>query len=218
LQYVLQCVVDNYEEYKDYNTTTTQSDYGDNLHLLLDFLRLKASYDRRAWQLRPLVQAHEVLADTGWDQAALLWERAFREMTAQMAEEQANALRQLEQSSGIRLRTISDRLEERFVKPLALDRLSALIEPAMEEARRSSPGPAFARLRQGLRVYTATPTGAGLDVPPWLRRLEEEVRESSVERAQVADLAQAIFDVPQVPVSRDDILRQFQDGQEADKR
>src|SRR5439155_3291332 len=80
LQYVLQCLVDNYEEYKDYNTTTTQSDYGDNLHLLLDFLRLKASYDRRAWQLRPLVLAHEVLADTGWDQAALLWERAFREM------------------------------------------------------------------------------------------------------------------------------------------
>src|SRR5207248_6083757 len=28
LELVLQAVVENYEEYKDYNTTTTQSDYG----------------------------------------------------------------------------------------------------------------------------------------------------------------------------------------------
>ena len=31
LEIVLQAVVENYEEYKDYNTTTTQSDYGENL-------------------------------------------------------------------------------------------------------------------------------------------------------------------------------------------
>src|SRR5262249_58695380 len=59
LQFVLQAVVENYEEYKDYNTTTAQSDYGENLHVLLDFLRLKASYERDAWQFRPLVQVHE---------------------------------------------------------------------------------------------------------------------------------------------------------------
>ena len=39
LELVLQAVVENYEEYKDYNTTTTQSDYGENLHVLLDFLK-----------------------------------------------------------------------------------------------------------------------------------------------------------------------------------
>ena len=33
LEIVLQAVVENYEEYKDYNTTTTQSDYGENLHV-----------------------------------------------------------------------------------------------------------------------------------------------------------------------------------------
>ena len=43
LEVVLQAVVENYEEYKDYNTTTTQSDYGENLHVLLEFLRLKAA-------------------------------------------------------------------------------------------------------------------------------------------------------------------------------
>ena len=38
----------------------------------------------------------------------------------------------------MRLGTISDRLHERFVRPLAVDRLCALIEPSMEEARRTS--------------------------------------------------------------------------------
>jgi len=46
LQLILQTLIENYEEYKDYNTTTPQSDYGENLHLLLDFLRLKVAYER----------------------------------------------------------------------------------------------------------------------------------------------------------------------------
>ena len=81
LEIVLQAVVENYEEYKDYNTTTTQSDYGENLHILLDFLRLKAIYERHAWQFRPLVLAHEVLARRGRDAAAVRWEQSLAQFT-----------------------------------------------------------------------------------------------------------------------------------------
>ena len=45
LQVVLEAVVENYEEYKDYNASAAQSDYGENLYALLDFLRLKAAYE-----------------------------------------------------------------------------------------------------------------------------------------------------------------------------
>ena len=82
LELVLQAVVENYEEYKDYNTTTTQSDYGENLHVLLDFLRLKAQYDRHAWQFRPLVLAHEVLARHGRPSTALRWEESLVQFSA----------------------------------------------------------------------------------------------------------------------------------------
>ena len=47
---ILQSLIENYDHYRDYNTTTTQSDYGENLYQLLDFLRLKAGYERNAWQ------------------------------------------------------------------------------------------------------------------------------------------------------------------------
>jgi hypothetical protein len=60
LEIVLQAVAENYDEYRDYNTTTTQSDYGNNLFLLLDFLRLKSAYDRDNWRLRPLLLTHEI--------------------------------------------------------------------------------------------------------------------------------------------------------------
>src|SRR6185436_5250031 len=52
---IIEAIVENYGEYKDYNSTTTQSDRGEMLYTFLDFLRLKASYDRIAWNLGPVV-------------------------------------------------------------------------------------------------------------------------------------------------------------------
>ena len=75
LQIILQTLIENYDHYRDYNTTTTQSDYGENLYQFFDFLRLKASYERNAWQLRPLNLVHEVLAKKHGS-AAALWRAA----------------------------------------------------------------------------------------------------------------------------------------------
>ena len=147
LEIVLQAVVENYEEYKDYNTTTTQSDYGENLHVLLEFLRLKVAYERHAWQFRPLVLAHEVLARRGRTQTAILWEQSLSRVTRDLARRHLEQLARLERMRGMRLSTIRDRLNERFVKPLALDRLCALIEPSMHEAS----GVASAREEAGER-------------------------------------------------------------------
>ena len=37
----------------------------------------------------------------------------------------------------MRLPTVTDRLAERFIRPLAIDRVRALVKPAMDEARRN---------------------------------------------------------------------------------
>jgi hypothetical protein len=211
LELVLQAVVENYEEYKDYNATTTQSDYGENLYVLLEFLRLKAVYERLGWKLRPLVLAHEMLARRGRRQAAVLWERWVTHNTRDEAAKYLDQLAHLERSRGVRLGTVSDRLNERFVKPLALDRLCALIEPAMEEARREGERPAFARLREELAAYTATPTGVGLDVPFWLRRLEMEVHRVQATHTTIAVLAEHFFRVPRRPLAFDELQQQLRE-------
>src|SRR5262249_49485613 len=132
LEVVLQAIVENYEEYKGYNTTTTQSDYGENLHVLPDFLRLKATYERQAGQFRRLFMAHEMLARHGRPATAVGWQEELIKFTAELAKQHVESLARLEKQHGIRLGTVTDRLSERFVKPLALDRLCALIEPCLE--------------------------------------------------------------------------------------
>ena len=67
-------------------------------------------------------------------------------------------------------------------------------------------------MRQELRAHTATPTGVGLDVPSWLRRLEAEVHR--VQRVQagpanLAALAEHFSRVPRRPLAPDEVLRQL---------
>ena len=45
LSVALEAVAENYGEYVDYNSITTQSDRGEMLYTLLDFLRLRAHYE-----------------------------------------------------------------------------------------------------------------------------------------------------------------------------
>jgi hypothetical protein len=177
LETVLQAVVENYEEYRDYNTTTTQSDYGENLYILLDFLRLKAAYERDNWRMRPLVQVHEVLCRRDRVAAAAEWENEIAAYTGERADRHLAELGELESRHHVKLRTARDRLSERFVAPLAVDRMCALVGPARatDNPPAASEAAAFGRLAAEIGRFAATPAGVGLEVPHWLRRLHAEL-------------------------------------------
>jgi hypothetical protein len=209
LMIILQALVENYEEYKDYNTTTAQSDYGENLYLLLDFLRLKCAYERHWWRLRPLAMCHQILAEANrWDLAAS-WYEGFERLTRELADQYETQLRELEQTHGIALRTVADRIHERFVKPLRVNRLCALIEPAMEEARQETKRRSFFELQRELKPFTSSPTGAGLDVPEWLGRMEAEVGRAEAAGSLVATLGEERTRVPRADLSLEDIQTQL---------
>jgi hypothetical protein len=196
---ILQTLLENYDHLRDYNATTAQSDYGDNLYQLLDFLRLKASYERTAWRLKPLTLVHEVLARHDGS-AAALWRRQVEQLTSEPAGEHLKDLARLEREHGIRLATVADRLGERFVTPMAIDRLCALIGPALRQAReqldKDEPGP----LEEELRPFADTPTGVGMDVPPWLARLEQELHRVRGAESALGTLIEASAPVPALPV------------------
>jgi hypothetical protein len=175
---VLQALVEHYDEYRDYNTTTTQSDYGENIHILLDFLRVKVRYDRVAWRLRPLALAHEVLCKRGNDELAARWRERFADKTAGIAEDLLDRLGAYETRYGVKLRTIRDRLEERFLLPLEIDQAAARVGPAADAARvgDGEDNPAFIRLKAAVEPLAGSVSGVGLDVPAWIRRLEEALR------------------------------------------
>jgi ribosomal 50S subunit-associated protein YjgA (DUF615 family) len=217
LQIIQQAIAENYEIYKDYKNATPQADYGENLHTLLDFLRLKSSYDRHAWYYRPLALCHEILARRGRNVAAVLWQEAFARLTQERAQQHLNELHRLERTHGMVLRTVADRLEERFVQLLTLDRLCALIEPATEEARVDKPSESFRRFLQELEPFVSNPRGVGLDVPPWIRRLETEIFRIRTSRSAVAGLAEELFKLPRLTLPLEELQRQLHEWQQPPK-
>jgi hypothetical protein len=183
LALVIEAVVENFAEYRDYNATTTQSDRGELVYMLLDFLRVKVAYERIHWNLRPVMMAHEVLVRSGRVGAADLWRQAMSERTGDTAEQHLRRVEQLQKKYGMRLPTVADRLAERFVRPLAIDRVKSMVKPAVEQARAGGDLPAFAQLEAEAGQLADEPTGAGLDLPDWLLALEEEVdRNTSPQR------------------------------------
>jgi hypothetical protein len=174
LTIALEAVVENYREYRDYNTTTTHSDHGDMLYTLIDFLRLRVAYDRMAWNLRPVIIAHEILVRHDRPGAAEMWQQALAEQTTDAADANLARFDELCEQYGIRLASVAERLAERFVRPLAIDRVQALVAPAIDAAGSGDPAP-FAALQQEIASLAQEPAGAGLDLPDWLEALEEEV-------------------------------------------
>ncbi len=209
LTILFEAVVENYAEYRDYNSTTTQSDRGDLLYTLLDFLRLRVQYDRIAWHLRPVVLAHEILVRRGRMAAAEMWRRAMAERTAEVADALSRRLGELRTKYGMRLPTVDDRLAERFVRPLAIDRVRALVTPAVEDVRLGRPSDAFARLEHETDELTQEPTGVGLDVPGWLQALESEVREARRKRVRLARSDADGWPLEQQPLSPTDVSDQL---------
>ena len=176
LTLVLEAIIENYAEYRDYNSTTTQSDRGDLLYTLLDFLRLQTKYDRVCWNLKPVVLAHEILVRRGCKRPAQLWRRALRERIDAEADKFVERLNKLRKRYAMQMPSIADRINERFMRPLVIDRLCSLVQPAVAEAKRDGPRPTFRMLQYETEFLTREPSGVGFDLPPWLAALDEEVQ------------------------------------------
>ena len=176
LTLVLEAIIENYSEYRDYNSTTTQSDRGDLLYTLLDFLRLQTKYDRVCWNLKPVVLAHEILVRRGCKRAAQLWRRALRERIDTEADKFVERLDKLRKKYAMQMPSIADRINERFMRLLVIDRLCSLVQPAVAEAKREGSRPTFRMLQYETEFLTREPSGVGFDLPPWLAALDEEVQ------------------------------------------
>ena len=211
LSVVFEAIIDHYAEYKDYNSTTTQSDRGEMLFMLLDFLRLRVRYDRVCWNLKPVFWAHEVLVHSGCQNSAQQWRRALAERVSKESDQYLEKLAKLQQQYAMKMPTVADRLNERFVKPMTIDRMRALIRPAMRQLRASDneDSRAFELLIQESHLMMREPTGVGLDIPAWLLMLEEEVDRvlhNNRNAPQVQRLERA---VPAIPITFQQLQDQF---------
>lgn len=221
LTMVFEAIVENYSDYRDYNNTTTQSDRGEMLYTLFDFLRVRAQYDRVAWQLKPVLLAHEILVRGGRVRAAEMWRQAIADRTAAVADSLEEKLAELPRKYGMQLPTITDRVGERFVKPLKIDCIRALVKPSIEAARQADPkAPAAARepscfslLERECAELMREPSGVGFEAPVWLRSLEVETERASMHLSHPELAAEFEPPIHQRPLTADDVRNQLTDWQ-----
>ncbi len=212
LSLIIEAIVENYGEYRDYNSTTTQSDRGEFLYTLLDFLRLRVHYDRVAWHLKPVLIAHSVLVRNGRNGAAEMWRRALADRTAELADTLQARGAELRKKYAMRLPTVTDRLAERFVQPLVIDRMRALVKPSMDAVKAGSapqPGGPFDQLEQETAELTQEPTGIGLEVPTWLATLEQEAGDQRRAAGFLARPETVTMPLDQVNLTRKEVDRQL---------
>ena len=210
LELILEIILESYAEYVDYNNTTTQSDRGELLYTFLDQLRVLGSYQRVAMNLLPVAAVHDELVRGNRIPAAEAWQRAVAEQSAPLADEHLRRFEELGREYGMRLRSIADRLAERFVRPLAVDRLRALVRPAVREQRAGTGSEAFERLREQIAPFAENLSGAGFEVPGWLSALEDEVDSIRDDPDADADLPDPLLNVEMRRLSWEEAVRQVE--------
>ena len=177
LSLILEAVIENYNEYRDYNTTTTQSDHGGSLYMLLDFLRLRSRYDRVSWKLKPVAWAHRILVREQKNNVARMWRKSLLEKVGEEADKFEASYKTLRKQYSMQMASVGRRIEGRFVHQLQIDRLRAQVIPAMIDPTQRSSKRAFEKLSQEAQAFLRSTTGVGVDLPAWLAALENEVEQ-----------------------------------------
>ena len=175
LEIILESIAENYSEYVDYNSTTTHSDHGEKLYMLLDMLRTLVGYERISWNLKPVYWVHDSMIRAGCDQAAFLWERAVAKRSVTAAEEHLRLYQRLSEKYGMWLPSVHERLQERFVRPLQIARMCGLVPKAIRQSQKEESAEAFNELYMQVENFAKDPMGVGFEMPEWLSALRNEV-------------------------------------------
>ena len=175
LTWVLEAVIENFNEYRDYNCTTTQSDNGRLLYVLLDFLRLRSRYDQVCWNLKPVIWAHESLVRLNENKSASRWRRLLADRVKPEANRLLEKLAELQEQYSIQMATVSQRINERFVHPMQVDRLTSLVSEAMKDTESEDSKIAFEMIENFAESLTQQPIGVGFELPGWITELQNEV-------------------------------------------
>ena len=209
LELIYTTVVDKFDRFLEYNTTTTQSDYGEKFFYLLDFLRVEADYDRDAWNFTPLNLVHQVLCQWNLSEAVAAWERGFEKRARESAAGHLRHLHAAERKYGMRLPAVSDRLNEHFTKPLAVNRMLALLPQVVADAQaQKAESPSFDNLRREIDGYLSDSIGSGIELPAWMQNLEKEVLRLNFPSSGNSP-AEAEFNVTPRIVSFEDVSKQL---------
>ena len=209
-EFVYESVVDNFERFLEYNTTTTYSDYGNRLYCLLDFVRLEALYDRFDWNSVPWQIAHETMCRFGALDLAGEVEDYLADETRDVAESFVKELELLEKKYGVRLPTLHDHICERIVGTFVQNRMTARVGrccPGLNGASAEEADQNFIQLRSEINDYMSSRIGSGIEPPEWMQRLGSEL--DRVQEGKSGWISDSLYDGEFIPMTQKHLDKQL---------
>jgi hypothetical protein len=149
--------------------------------------------------------AHELVLKRQRPQAAELFRRGLERCTREEADRFRARLDALQEEHAMQMPTIAEKLAERFVQPTTIHRLRSLVEPSIRELCEHGQSTCFNLLEQEAEMMVHECGGVGLDIPPWLLALEDEVeraRRPQYERDEQELLSDVL---PQIPLTQEQL-------------
>jgi hypothetical protein len=138
---------------------------------------LRSRYDRDCWKLKPAIWAHEIMVRDQQNGVARMWRRSLTACVEKKAARYLEKLDVLRKKYSVQMSSVSRRLEEGFVMQMRIDRLTALVRPAMLDPTTKESERAFELLQLEAQAFSRSTMGVGVDLPSWLGSLEQEVQE-----------------------------------------
>lgn len=177
LELILRAVAESYDCFKDYKSTTTVSDYGENLHVLLDFLRVKAAFTREVWNRGPWYLLHREMLEAGLREPLEEWIGEVMAEFRPIADQYLQKIADLEKRHGVRLLTVRQEIEEGLWMPMENESLHYHLRDLCElkdNGDQSAYQQGLASFRKELAKWVGKPWGVGRDAPDWIRKLDDK--------------------------------------------
>lgn len=106
--------------------------------------------------------------------------------------------------------TISQRISERFVHPMQVDRLTSLVGRAMEDPQAEPSQLAFEMIENYAESLTQLPIGVGFELPDWINALQNEVDSLLDPLSKLNRDSNALLDC-NLPIPRRELIQQIED-------
>lgn len=200
LEVIIESVVENYAVYIDYNTSTTQSDRGDRLYALLDFMRLTAGFNRAVWNMEPVAIAHRVMLELVRRNDAASWREEFYFRTAQLRREYLRQYQSLVRKHGMTLASVVQRIQFGIPDLVEIARLRAAVARAVHASPRDEQRQEAADLQEIVAKFKMINAGTGFELPSWLVAMRDEYdRQSDIQQHGIdPKLVDPLLHLPQI--------------------
>ena len=210
LRLTLEPVLSYYSHYIDYNSSTTQSDRGENFMILLRYLMAVGTIHRVLWNCEPFFRFSRVLLQANEPDLARDLGRSVLQYVGPEFGIVHAGLNHLAEETGVRLMTVERVVEDGIDYPLRLEELRYWASQLAEACSQDQAHEAALKLEQLAEEFLAKPRETGFEPPEWLEVLQEEFQRQEKIFTVLDKYLHELPGVGGVPVSLDELFRQLQ--------